>query len=92
MNTRNSINDALVNFLVFNLLALAWLLLGLLALLDFLDLNGLLALLALLDLLGLLASLCLLALLSRAVERQKLNQTTPYGVVWLSFWCSTYLP
>ena len=28
---------------------------------------------------------------ARAVEHQKLNQTTPYGVVWLSFWCSTYL-
>ena len=23
------------------------------------------------------------------VEHQKLNQTTPYGAVWLSFWCST---
>ena len=23
------------------------------------------------------------------VEQQKLNQTTPYGAVWLSFWCST---
>ena len=23
------------------------------------------------------------------VEHQKLNQTTPYGTVWLSFWCST---
>ena len=44
--------------------------------------------------------LCLLVLIcfawltceARAVEHQKLNQTTPYGVVWLSFWCSTYLP
>ena len=27
-----------------------------------------------------------------AVEHQKLNQTTPYGVVWLNFWGSTYLP
>ena len=26
---------------------------------------------------------------ARAVEQQKLNQTTPYGVVWLSFCCST---
>ena len=26
----------------------------------------------------------------RAVEHQKLNQTTPYGVVLLSFWYSTY--
>ena len=36
---------------------------------------------------------CVLAWLTceaRAVEHQKLNQTTPYGVVWLSFWCSTY--
>ena len=24
------------------------------------------------------------------VEHQKLNQTTPYGVVWLSFWYSTH--
>ena len=23
------------------------------------------------------------------VEHQKLNQTTPYGAVWLTFWCST---
>ena len=23
------------------------------------------------------------------VEHQKLNQTTPYGAVWLSFWCLT---
>ena len=23
------------------------------------------------------------------VEHQKLNQTTPYGAVWLNFWCST---
>ena len=23
------------------------------------------------------------------VEHQKLNQTTPYGAVWLSFWCPT---
>ena len=23
------------------------------------------------------------------VEHQKLNQTTPYCPVWLSFWCST---
>ena len=23
------------------------------------------------------------------VEHQKLNQTTPFGAVWLSFWCST---
>ena len=23
------------------------------------------------------------------VEHQKLNQTEPYGAVWLSFWCST---
>ena len=44
--------------------------------------------------------LCLLILIcfawltceARAVEHQKLNQTKPYGVVWLSFWCSTYLP
>ena len=53
----------LVEFLVFNLRTLAWLLLGLLTgllvLLGFLDLRGLRALLALLDLLGLLASLCL---------------------------------
>ena len=28
---------------------------------------------------------------ARAVEHQKLNQATPYGVVWLSFGCSTYL-
>ena len=28
---------------------------------------------------------------ARAVEHQKPNQTTPYGVVWLSFWCSTSL-
>ena len=38
---------------------------------------------------------CLLAWLTyeaRAVDHQKLNQTTPYGVVSLSFWCSTYLP
>ena len=27
---------------------------------------------------------------ARAVEHQKLNQTTSYGVVWLSFWYSTY--
>ena len=26
-----------------------------------------------------------------AVEHQKLNQKTPYGVIWLNFWCSTYL-
>ena len=26
---------------------------------------------------------------SKQVEHQKLNQTTPLGVVWLSFWCST---
>ena len=61
----------LVEFLVFNLLAFAWLLLRLLdllslfvcllALLGFLDLLGLLGLLDFLDLLGLLASLCLLA-------------------------------
>ena len=53
----------LVEFLVFNLHTLAWLLLGLLTgllvLLGFLDLRGLRALLTLLDLLGLLASLCL---------------------------------
>ena len=23
------------------------------------------------------------------VEHQKLNQTTPFDAVWLSFWCST---
>ena len=27
--------------------------------------------------------------LRNRVEHQKLNQTTPYGAVWLSFWCST---
>ena len=28
--------------------------------------------------------------LAGLVEHQKLNQTTPYGAVWLSFWCSTF--
>ena len=29
---------------------------------------------------------------ARAVEHQKLNLLTPYGNVWWSFSCSTYLP
>ena len=28
--------------------------------------------------------------LAYLVEHQKLNQTMPYGAVWLSFWCSTF--
>ena len=50
--------------------------------------------LAFFGLLCLLILICLawLTCEARAVEHQKLNQTTPYGVVWLSFWCSTYLP
>ena len=39
------------------------------------------------------ALLCWLARLNRSrVEYQKLNQTAPYGAVWLSFWCSTHSP
>ena len=40
-------------------------------------------------LVGLLLAYLLACQLAR-VEHQKLNQTTPYGVVWLSFMCSTY--
>ena len=50
--------------------------------------------LAFFGLLCLLVLICFVLLIceARVVEHQKLNQTTPYGVVWLSFWCSTYLP
>ena len=38
-----------------------------------------------------LLSLLWLLYAALQVEHQKLNQTTPYGAVWLSLWCSTYL-